>query len=377
MPVTSFGGSPDALPIVEAVGASSDGGWLLGGVVVSGPATTGHFFSTSSEEKVAMWSASSPSGPWRPSTLIADPGRDGPNETIKYIAAADDRAFAFGWRNSPTEGYPRPSPWIQSPVPAGAWREVVKPREFFGGPNIIAFGGASVGPDGYFVSGTWTAPDGPTVASVWHSADGQNWVHDSTDPSFRGRPGEIPFGTGVSDSTLGAVLIGTSDIPTHQDPTARRGAMWTSSHGSAWHRAFTDLIDRSWPRSTFDAVVATSDGWLIAGTTGPVGATRPAVWTVGPSMDHLRAALLPAQSSPVAVTAMAADDSKVIVAGVSDGQPVLWAAPLRDGRVGAWRRLDPPAGSGLDRVVVSVGRTGTIVSLVTNRASSVWTTTWH
>ena len=324
-----------------------------------------------------MWSAPSPSGPWSPSTLIANPGRDGPNETIKYIATSRSRAFVFGWRNSPTEGYPRPSPWIQSPVPGGAWREVLEPREFFGGPDIIAFGGASVGPDGYFVAGTWTGGDGRTVASVWRSADGQTWVRDSTDPAFEGRSGEIPYATGVVDGDRGVVLVGTVDIPTHQDPTGRRGGVWVSAHGAGWRRVFTDVLDRSWPDSTFDAVVAIPDGWLIAGTVGVAGATRPVIWTVGSPVGSIRATRLPAPPSSVTITGMSTDGSRVVVAGVAGGQPVLWAATVRAGRAGGWRRLDAPPGSALDRVAVSVGSSGTIVSLVTNAESEVWTTTWH
>ena len=359
--------------------------------MVSGPASTGRFFSSASTEQVAMWSAPTIDGAWKASTLVPNPGRDGPNETIEYIATSAGRAFAFGWRNSPTEGYPRPSPWIQSPVPDGSWREVLEPREFFGGPNIIAFGGAAVGPDGYFVAGTWTGTSGRTVASVWSSADGQAWARDSTDPSFEGRPGEIPYGTGVSDSNLGVVLIGTDDLPSHQDPTARQGAIWMSAHGTGWRRVFTSVIAQRWPESTFDSVVSTPRGWLVAGTIGAAGAAGSsggaagaagssggaAVWAIDPSGRTIGVTRLPSPPGSVTVTGMAADGSRLVVAGVSDGEAVLWTASLRDGRPAGWRRLDAPTGSGLERVVVSIGSSGTIVSLLTNVESQVWTTTWH
>jgi hypothetical protein len=352
---------------------------LLGGVVIATPPSAGRFFSSQGTRSVAVWSAPSPSGPWSAARMDADPGRDGPNETIEYLARYGTQALAFGWRNSPTEGYPRPSAWDARGSGERAWQEIVEPREFFGGPNILGFGGAAEGPHGDFVVGTWTNPESRTVLSVWHSTDGRTWAQDASDPSFGGGAGEIPFAAGVADGARGVVVIATAELPTHADPLGQRGSLWYSPDGRRWSRVLGSQIADRWPRSVFSSVVATDTGWLVAGTTGAVKA--PTVWSIGADAESIQATALPpgrsAASVTATVTAMATNQERVVVAGLESGRPVIWTATLGSTGVGHWLQVRAPPATGLQSVALSTGPHGTIVSLIGRDSTRVWTTAWH
>lgn len=305
--------------------------------------------------------------------MEADPERDGPYETIEYLASSGSQAFAFGWRNSPTEGYPRPSVW-RSTNAVGAWQEIIEAREFFGGPNVIAFGGTSSGPHGEFVAGTWTNPNGRTVLSVWRSTDGSTWAQDASDPTFEGLAGEIPFASGIADNSSGVLLSAAVEIPTHADPTGRRGAIWFSSDGRHWNRLFAGKLAKQWPQSVFGAVVATPTGWSIAGESGAAGV--PTVWTVGESGASIQGTTLPGVGSGATLTAISAGPTRVVAAGVARGRPVMWAR-VGSGGASNWAPVVPPPATDVQSVALSTGDQGTIVLLIGRDETSVWTTAWH
>jgi hypothetical protein len=221
--------------------------------------------------------------------------------------------------------------------PGLRWDEIVEPREMFGGPDIIGVGGVAAGPHGDFVAGTWTDARSHPVVAVWRSPDGRTWSRDSTDPSFVGRSGEVPFGTAVADGPHGVLVTGTAEVPTRSDPTGQRGALWYSPDGVRCRRILSGAIAAPREHSTFAAVTATGSGWLIAGTEGTGPTTRATVWTLDSDLRRVRATPLPPSTGPVTVTAMTPDRDRVLVAGLA----------------------------------------GTILSVLGPRASTVWATTWH
>jgi hypothetical protein len=363
-------------PFVASVNVGGRGQpLLLGGVVITRPPSSGEFFSSQGSRRVALWAAPSLTGPWHESTMEADLQRDGPYETIEYLVSDGPKSFAFGWRNSPTEGYPRPSAWRATGSVGTAWQEIVESREFFGGPNIVAFGGAAAGPHGEFVAGTWTNPTGRTVISVWRSTDGSTWTQDASDPTFEGLAGEIPFASGVADAAAGVLVTGTEEIPTHADPTGRRGAAWFSPDGWHWSRVLAGKLAAQWPQSVFGAVAATATRWLIAGESGAAGA--PTVWTIGATGDSISASPLPGVRSGATLTAISASPTRVVVAGVVSGRPVMWTAQVRSGAISGWSPVSSPPATDVQSVSLSTGSQGTIVSLIGRDATAVWTTDWH
>ena len=350
--------------------------WLIGGVIPVG-AGPGAAFRPFTYPTVAIWVAGSPTGPWRLASMEADPQRDGPNETIRYLAVGRKPAVAFGWRNSPTEGYPRPSVWDAGSPADSSWTEIVEDREFFGGPNVVGFGGASAGPHGYFVAGTWTGPSGAPTASVWSSTDGSRWSRDSTDPTFAGRSGELPLVTGVADGPSGVMLAATMDTPTRADPTGQRGALWYSPDGRTWSRFEAAAVDDRIPNSSFGAVTATEAGWVVAGTTTEGGRVRPIVWFVpaGGGAPALTVLEPNHTAAGTAVTSVAVNADRIVVAGVSGGRPVMWTATVHRGVPTGFKRLTTPpsAPPSVQTVSLSIGPAGMIAALIGKTTSQVWT----
>jgi hypothetical protein len=304
--------------------------------------------------------------------MNAVPGRDGPNETILYFAGAGSETVAFGSRASPTEGYPRPSAWTED---SSGWLEAVEAREVFGGPDIVGYGGMTQGPQGFFISGTWSDSHGHAEASVWGSPDGTDWERIG-DPSFEGLPGETPLGEGIADGQAGVLLAATAEAPTRSNPTMTHGALWYSATGHGWTRVSAPRMNGS--ETTARAVVSTGNGWLVAGTVEHRGQRLAAVWPVSSRLTVGSPQVLPGTGAgPLDVTAEDADRSQVIVAGVSDGRPVIWVAGLgRHGAPAGWRREEAPPGgpADLQRVAVSMSIDGTIVALVGKSASAIWHT---
>lgn len=341
-------------PYVAAVQPGGPGRpWLLGGAVVDPGGT----------RRVRIWSAPSPAGPWRAGRTVAVPGRDGPLETIEGLARGPAGTNAFGYRLSPDEGYPRPSTWLAAGPGDPPWREIGQDVEFFGGPDIISFGGMSEGPHGCFVAGTWTGPSNRPVISVWRSGDGLHWSHDFSAPAFAGRPGEVPFATGVADGPDGVLIAGTVERPTPADPGREAGGLWYSPDGDRWSRLAVPDPPAAGPGSTFDAVGAVPGGWLVAGTRpGPHG-PRPAVWMVDGADHRVRLlGLLPAGPAPAAAvpTSVAVTATRIVVAGRAGTRAALWeAAPGRRGP-GRFSAVAGPAADvpGLQTVRVASGPGG-------------------
>ncbi len=372
MPDEALVTEPGSQPFAEAV-EGGDGGrpWLIAGVVIAlqSPRPEGLVVADQTRQ-VAIWQAASPSGPWTRSEMSPVPGQDGPNETVLYLSHNRSRAVAFGSRASPTEGYPRPSAWTESPT---GWTEVLEPRELFGGPNIVGFAGMESGPHGFFIAGTWSDSHGHAEASVWSSTDGSTWRRIS-DPSFEGLAGETPFGEGIADNSTGVVLAATAEAPSPGDPEAQRGVLWYSPNGQQWLR----LAALPSGNSTFGAIAPAGSGWIVAGSVGAAGDERAAVWTVDRNLRVSKAELLPGpRGDRIDITTLSSDGSRLLVGGVADGRPALWSATLdHDAKPSRWQQETPPASRppDLQRVTASIGTGGTIIALVGKTTTEVWHT---
>ncbi|MGI8491791.1 MAG: hypothetical protein ACR2NJ_03390 [Acidimicrobiales bacterium] len=333
-------------------------------------------FTPGAATHVAVWSATSPAGPWRANTMEPVPGRDGPFEAILGFARRGAQAVAFGSRPSPGEGYPRPSTWLSAGT-GGVWQEQLENREFFGGPYIVGLGGITAGPHGFTIAGTWSHFRGHAIATVWQSDDGTQWRRNDQDPSFAGAQGEIPFANDVADNTSGLLLAGTADAPDPARPTYQRGAIWYSTSGARWQRLFAaDANLNAGPRTVLSAVRDQGSGWIIGGTRGASGGERPFVWVVNTKLE-LRAMPLPIPSGhkDAAVSGVAVSSNEVVAVGVADGGPAVWEAPLVHGAPGRWRSVNAPRGPalpGLRRVVVAASRTQVVVTMVNGDASQIW-----
>lgn len=361
---------PGSVAFPDAVlGAGDAQPWLIGGVIATPqPAATEGLVITNEQRQVAIWEAAAPRGLWDLAGMKPVPGRDGPFETVLNFARRGAASVAFGSRASPTEGYPRPSTWTRT---ATGWREAVEPRELFGGPNIIGFGGMSAGPHGLFIAGTWSDSHGHAEASVWSSADGSGWARVSA-PSFEGTAGESPIGEGVADSKNGLLLIATVEAPTPQSPGAEHGGAWYSQGGTYWTRVNPSASTQS----TFGAVVPAGQGWLVAGTVGAGSSRRAAVWTVGGRPALGKPSLLPGGASDDSrITAAWSSATRLYVAGVAGGRPALWSAGLdHHGAPRGWIRLQPPAVAfpDLQRVVGSSSANSTVIVLIGKTSSEVF-----
>ena len=362
-------------PLEEAV-VAGDGNapWLIGGVIPAGPVSPGEF-RTFPHPTVAIWAADSPTGRWKLASMHADPQRDGPNETIQFLSAARAPAMAFGWRNSPTEGYPRPSAWFATDGTGRQWNEVLEDREFFGGPSVVGFAGASGGPHGDFVAGTWTGASDAPVVSVWDSKDGRTWSRDSADRALAGQPGQLPFATGIADGPRGVLVTGTLDVPSERDPTRQEGVLWYSADGTSWARLDSSAVN-STSDSALGGVAATAAGWIVGGTETLDGRTRPLAWFVPAARHPSRPVLLGAVSGggQTAVTSVAVDGSRAVIAGVVGGRARLWTAPLHRGVPGAWAELQAPRSAlgSLQRVEVSISPAGAVVALIAKSSTEIW-----
>lgn len=355
-------------PVVETVAAGPGGGWLLGGVVI-GPG---------SSRQVAIWSSGQMSGPWTQNQMDAIPGRDGPNETIFGIAGDAGRLVAFGYRRSPTEGYPRPSTWLAGTGGSHTWQEILEDREFFGGPDIIGFGTLTAGPHGYTIAGTWTDPDGRPTFAVWRSPDGTTWTRNSTAIAVNDSSGLVPLPSGEADSAHGILVAGTVEAPTHANPGRQEGALWYSPDGQEWSRIALRQPDAG---SAFGAVTAVSAGWLVAGTE----AGRPVVWLVDQSLHVTTAFRLPGKgligAKPVAMTD---DDGTVIVVAAAGDGVRIWRGhsgsgpgpgSSSGGAAGWTEAAAPPTGSfPVGSASISVGPMGAVLVATGSDVSSEWWT---
>ncbi len=306
--------------------------------------------------------------------MHSDPQRDGPYETIRFLLVGRSPAVAFGWRNSPTEGYPRPSVWAAVGPTDDSWTEIAEDREFFGGPNIVSFGGTSSGPDGYFIAGTWTSATGPIVASVWSSPDGLTWSHDFTDAAFAGRPGEVPFAEGIADGPTGVLMVGTADAPTHTEPGATRGVLWFAPAGRNWTRL--DVAPSGVAvASRFDAVAATDGGWIVGGMSDGRDAGRPLVWFVPGADREPRPEPLDGGIPGASISSVAVDSTRVVAGGVVGQRIEIWTAPLHDGIPGRWSVLTAPPVNVpyLQKIVLSVSPSYIAADVIGRSATEIWT----
>jgi hypothetical protein len=83
----------------------------------------------------------------------------------------------------------------------------------------------------------------------------------------------------------------------------------------------------------------------------------------------------PGAENGTGITSVAVDASRAVVAGVFDGRPRMWSAPLRHGVPGAWSQLDAPpsAPAPVRKVEVSISPLGLIAALIGSTSSTVWT----
>ncbi|MDQ2728691.1 MAG: hypothetical protein M3Y91_12710 [Actinomycetota bacterium] len=360
-------GSPAAGLQLTAVAAPSAGQpWLVGGDTLTPDGVT----------HVGVWTSPSPTGPWRQAAMNAAPDRDGPYETILGFARSANRTVALGSRNSPEEGYPRPSTWTAD-GPSTRWQETLASRELFGGPDIVALGAIAAGPHGYSVAGTWVSPYGHPGAAVWRSTDGMEFARDDTDPALAGGPGETPLALDVADNRRGILVVGSASAPKAGQAGHVRGAIWYSPTGASWQRLFASDpdLDRA-GQTTVSTVRALGDGWLAAGTTVDGNQSRPMVWSIDATL-RLRAQTLPAGAGqpPVTISGLAVSATIAVVAGVGGGRPVFWTAPVDGGRIGRWASVGPepgPAPAGLRTVSVAAGAGAVTTVLSGPSTSQVW-----
>lgn len=359
-----------AIPIVETAASGPGGGWLLGGVTVGSDGT----------RRVTIWVATGPSGTWRPASMVAVPGRDGPNETVFSIAGDSAHLVAFGYRRSPTEGYPRPSTWLSSAP--GDWHEILEDREFLGGPNVIGFGGLTFGPHGFTLSGTWTDSRGRPTLAVWRSVDGSLWSRDSTEAAFDGDGAHIPLATGVADGATGILVTGTVEAPTRADPGHRQGGLWFSATGRSWTRVASNPGDRgSAGSSTFDAVADVPGGWLVAGTVTAAGRTTATVWFLDTTLQLGPPHLLPGPGSdgaqPVAVDTYA---GRVFVVAARADRPFMWAGTTARGDPTGWTTFGIPVrhvGFPITTGAVTAGPAGLLLVVAGADRSAQWAAALH
>jgi hypothetical protein len=338
--------------------------WLLGGGVAAGNGVN----------RVAIWSAAAPAGPWRVDALSPVPGRDGPNETILAFAhqSGAGPVTAFGSRLSPTEGYPRPSTWFASSGSAAtpSWQEVLADRELFGGPSVVAVGEMSSGPHGYFITGTWIGPDVHVVAAVWRSVDGLHWTRDDTDPAFDAGPGTESYAYDVADGASGLLVGGTTATPTHQDPTKEVGTLWHSTDGDRWARL--QPLPGNGSRVIVRAVRPLGAGWVAAGSAG----SEPEVWMVDAQLG-INTQALPAPGSAT-VYDLAVTPGSVLAAGVTPtGAAVVWAASRHGQQLGHWRLVSsPPAGAGWSSVSLAAAAGEMVLVMFDDNNAAVWRAPW-
>jgi hypothetical protein len=348
--------------VVVAAAPEGHGLWLLGGGVIGSDGVN----------RVAIWSAVAPAGPWRRNTQEPVPGRDGPNETIQGFGTRPGTGplTAVGSRPSPTEGYPRPSTWTAPSGPPGppvppVWREVLAAREVYGGPNVVAIAGMGAGPHGYFIAGTWLAPNGHVVAAVWRSPGGVKWTRNDTDPAFDAGAGTQSYAFAVADGPTGVLLGGTTATPVRGDPTREIPTLWRSADGVRWRR-LPALPPGG--RGAVHAVRALANGWVAAGQV----AEHPEVWLVGADL-HTSGAVLPGAAGAV-VDDLAVTPGAVLAAGVSAaGTIVVWRATRNGDRLSGWRLVTPPAaGTGWSGASLAAAGNQLVLVASNDATSRVW-----
>ena len=367
IPAASLAPGPDTA-LVQTAAVTSAGDRLLGGVVVD----------LSGTRQVAIWESPRPMGPWARTPMAAVAGRDGPNETIFSIAGGAGEMAAFGYRRSPTEGYPRPSTWISPAGPGLHWREILESREFLGGPDIIGFANLTYGPHGFTLAGTWTDARAGSTLAVWRSPDGVSWTRDSTEPSFDGTADQIPGASGVADSPAGLLLAGTIETPVPTDPGRQEGGLWYSAMGQSWSRlALSADTEPAASSTTFDALAAVPGGWIVVGTERTGSRTRPVAWTVEGSRQVSRPIPLPNPAGgdfrPLAI---AVDGKRVLVVGSSGDRSVVWTSAAGWPPSSGWKVVKGPAPTGftISSASVSPGRSGIVLVLSGSEESDEWWT---
>lgn len=354
--------SAASIPLVETA-VWAGGRWRMGGVVI-GPDGSRH---------VAIWTSSAVGGPWAPDDMVAVTGRDGPNETIFGISGDATHMVAFGYRRSPTEGYPRPSTWLSRPATGPSWHEILEDREFFGGPDIIGFGNLTYGTHGFTIAGTWTDPQGRPTLAVWRSPEGEHWTRDSTEPAFQGDAADIPLASGVADGPSGLLMSGSVSTPTPAAPTRREGGLWWSSSGQTWEGLPITPAGRPAPLSTtFDAVTAVAGGWAVAGTETTATGSRAAVWFVDSRLRMSGPQLLSRDAKPLSLTS---DGTTVMLVAADGDRPEIWTAEAGPAVPRRWTTLRAPvAHTGFDITggTLQSSRSGWVLVLAGADHSSEW-----
>lgn len=117
-------------------------------------------------------------------------------------------------------------------------------------PNTPAFQGSAIfdltrgGPGLVAVGNTWDATGGHASPAAWTSTDGLAWTRVPDSPAFADQTSAGPSGGNLHGALMsnvvatgpGLVAVG-SEFGLVSDPSTSRGAIWTSSDGTAWTRA--------------------------------------------------------------------------------------------------------------------------------------------
>jgi hypothetical protein len=294
------------------------------------------------------------------------------SELTAVAAARDGTVAAIGQTTGGTHGNPRVGTWS---LDGTTLTEHPGDVELYGGPRQGSVNEMAAGPAGFVVMGTRTDRNERTGAASWTSPDAQDTftIHDA-DPALESAPGEIVRSLAVAGNGHGYLAAGDRFV----SGTGRLDSdalFWTSTDGAIWARLDIGAVAAGPGSELAQVATAWRDGWAVAGTDSAGGRTSVVVWTSTDGTAWHRAAVDVLGSDPdgtSAVTSLAVAGDRLVV-GARLGTR-LGAAESSDGQ--SWSALALPDGmpTGPHAVVVAAPAGDRLVLAATGEDTStqIW-----
>jgi hypothetical protein len=192
------------------------------------------------------------------------------------------------------------SPLVFASTDGVTWQPVTTLAAAAG--SDVQFLGVAAGPDGYAVVGRQMI-DGRIFASLWWSADLRMWVQGSND-GLNGRL-TASAATAAAATATGFVAVGSHGAS---------AAVWTSPDGVHW--TLSDVAAPSGARSVTLRQVVTSENTIVAtGYADTRAGDIPLAVVSADGGAHWRTVVLQAPGGTGVVTALTADNGRLIAAG--------------------------------------------------------------
>ena len=347
-PATGFGAG--LVRIIDI--AHTSAGWIAVGSIAD------------PQQAPGLWRSSDLSA-WSP-VAVSAVSFYGARHELYTVAGGSQGAAVVGAAPGGAHDNPRVATWY---LDGDTLKEVPALFELFGGERQGSVVQVASGPTGYVIIGDRTDQNDRFGATAWTSPDARTaFSIDDTDPALESGATETVDALGIAGGPRGYLAVGERfGAP---GPTVD-GIAWSSPDGRGWTRVVPAAFGGPGDQ-VIQQAAAWDGGWILAGTDSLGRTTTIVTWSSHDAIHWQESRVDAGPGDPTAaVTALAVDGRRIVLAGRINGRPVLSSST--DGR--RWQPLAPPTSLTPDphlHLAVATSGTTLLVAATAGGATDVW-----